>query len=75
MRPAFFMQLDEKGRGRCAVPPPLPQDGGRRLLAPNIISQSIGGTGVSPVQALAKACGYCKLLFDCHWVLRTKNGA
>jgi len=30
------------------------------------ISQSIGGTGVSPVQAQAKACGYHKLLFDCN---------
>jgi hypothetical protein len=27
------------------------------------ISQSIGGTGVSPVHAQAKACGYHKLLF------------
>jgi hypothetical protein len=32
-------------------------------------SQSIGGTGVSPVQAQAKACGYHKLLFDCDSVL------
>src|SRR4030042_171046 len=32
------------------------------------ISQSIGGTGVSPVQAQAKACGYHKLLFDCNSV-------
>ena len=31
----------------------------------NTISQSIGGTGVSPVQAQAKACGYHKLLLDC----------
>jgi hypothetical protein len=34
----------------------------------NTISQSIGGTGVSPVQAQAKACGYHKLLFDCNSV-------
>jgi len=27
-----------------------------------------GGTGVSPVQAQAKACGYHKLLFDCNSV-------
>jgi hypothetical protein len=33
------------------------------------ISQSIGGTGVSPVQAQAKACGYHKLLLDCNSVL------
>ena len=33
---------------------------------PYTILQSIGGTGVSPVQAQAKACGYHKLLFDCN---------
>jgi hypothetical protein len=33
------------------------------------ISQSIDGTGVSPVQSQAKACGYHKLLFDCNSVL------
>ena len=32
------------------------------------ISQSIGGTGVSPVQAQARACGYHKMLFDCNSV-------
>jgi hypothetical protein len=31
--------------------------------------QSIGGIGVSPVQAQAKACGYQKLFFDCNSVL------
>jgi len=35
---------------------------------PYAISQSIGSTGVSPVQAQAKACGYHKLLFDCNSV-------
>jgi hypothetical protein len=30
------------------------------------ISQSIGGTGVSPVQAQAKACGYHELPFYCN---------
>ena len=34
----------------------------------NIDSQSIGGTGVPPVHAQAKACGYKKLLFDCKLV-------
>ena len=34
----------------------------------DIISPSIGGTGVSPVQAQAKACGYHKLPFDCNFV-------
>jgi hypothetical protein len=34
----------------------------------NTISQSIGGTGVSPVQAQDKACGYHKLPFDCDSV-------
>jgi hypothetical protein len=34
------------------------------------ISQSIGGTCASPVQAQAKACGYHKLLFDCNSVLQ-----
>jgi hypothetical protein len=33
-------------------------------------SQSIGGTGVSPVQAQAKACGYQKSLFDCNSVVK-----
>jgi hypothetical protein len=32
------------------------------------ISQSIGGAGVSPEQAQAKACGYHKLPFDCNSV-------
>jgi hypothetical protein len=32
------------------------------------IPQSIGGTGVSPVQAQAKACGYHELPFDCNSV-------
>jgi hypothetical protein len=35
---------------------------------PNTISQSIGGTGISPVQAQAKACGYLELPFDCNSV-------
>ena len=30
------------------------------------ISESIGGTGVSPVQAQAKACGYHKLIATRH---------
>jgi outer membrane lipoprotein SlyB len=34
------------------------------------ISQSIGGTGVSPVQAQAKACGCHELLIDCNSVLK-----
>jgi hypothetical protein len=32
------------------------------------MSQSIGGTGVSPVQAQAKVGGYHKLPFDCNSV-------
>jgi hypothetical protein len=45
-------------------------DGFKReiLRCTHTISQSIGGTGVSPVQAQAKACGYHKLLFDCNSV-------
>ena len=35
---------------------------------PHTVSQSIGGTGVSPVQAQANACGYHTLLFDCNSV-------
>jgi hypothetical protein len=38
------------------------------LFLVNTITQSIGGTGVPPVQAQAKACGYHKLLFDCNSV-------
>jgi hypothetical protein len=38
----------------------------RPFLFFNIISQSIGGTSVSPVKAQAKACGYQKLSFDCN---------
>jgi hypothetical protein len=35
--------------------------GGSHSIAP-----SIGGIGVSPVQAQAKACGYHTLPFDCR---------
>jgi hypothetical protein len=37
-------------------------------VAINTDPQSIGGTGVSPVQPQAKACGYQKLLFDSNSV-------
>jgi len=32
------------------------------------VSAFFGGTGVSPVQAQAEACGYHKLRFDCNSV-------
>jgi hypothetical protein len=35
---------------------------------PQTSSQSIGSTGVSPVAAQAKACGYKKLFLDCNSV-------
>lgn len=38
----------------------------RRVI--NMISQSIGGTDASPVQAQAEACSYHKLIFDCNSV-------
>jgi hypothetical protein len=38
------------------------------LTITDTISQSIGGTGISPVQAQAKACGYHELPFDCNSV-------
>jgi hypothetical protein len=44
-----------------------------RLQGSQTDSQSIGGTGIPPVQAQAKACGYKKLLFDCKLVSSTLN--
>ena len=40
----------------------------RSEIPPDTISQSIGGIGVSPVQAQAKTCGYHKLSIDCNSV-------
>jgi hypothetical protein len=36
-------------------------------------SQSIGGTGVQPVQGQDRACGYKKLLFDCKLALEARR--
>jgi hypothetical protein len=38
------------------------------FASPHTNSQSTGGTGVSPLQAQAKACGYKKLLIECNSV-------